>query len=150
MEQWAVIDEYPNYAVSDYGRVINVNTEYELKHSKLKGFSVVGLRRNNRQDIFYVHRLVADMFMDGSMTGRQVLHVNGDKNNNSRKNLRFGPNRAPLPGRRGRAVMVLETGDIFDSVVDCAKRLNGHPSGVYSVLSGKAWTYHGFHFKYVD
>lgn len=150
MEDWRSIDEFPDYQVSSEGRVRNVRTGRVLTPSWVQGCKVVPIRRENRPKNHYVHRLVAMAFIRPDIEGLQVKFVNGDKNDCSTRNLRVTDFRAPKPRATGRKILVVETGDIYNSVQQCADAINGRREGIYSVLSDRAWTYKGYHFQYVE
>ena len=48
-----------------------------------------------------------------------------------------------------RKVLCIETGEIFDSITEAAKAVNGIPSGISSYLSGRYKTAYGYHWKYL-
>lgn len=59
--------------------------------------------------------------------------------------------------RRGRPinhprVLVIETGEVYDSYEDAAKAIGGRRSGVYACLrgTGNRRTHMGFHFRFVE
>ena len=53
------------------------------------------------------------------------------------------PNRA-----RARKVRIVETGDIFLTVENCAKYIGGDPSSIYRVLRGERISHKGLTFEY--
>ena len=62
-ELWVPVEGFPNYEVSNYGRVVNVNTGRDLKAQVHKaGYLKVKLFHNGSCQFFYVHRLVARAF----------------------------------------------------------------------------------------
>lgn len=130
---------------------MNRRNENILTPSKVDGFHVVGLRRNNRPKNYYVHRLVAGTFLGIDVNGIGVKHVNGNKDHNYLGNLRVVEEiRTVMRGRSGRRVYCPELGKTFESVLDAAEALGGAPTGIYAVLNGRNWTYRGFHFRYVN
>lgn len=50
----------------------------------------------------------------------------------------------------GKKIMVVETGDLFDSVEETANAIGGYKNMIYKVLKGTATSHHGYTFKYVD
>lgn len=90
-EVWVAHDLLPNYAVSNYGRVVNVKTNRELKPSPDKGgyFRVVLYHKGVPYPI-YVHRLVAKIFFLNYAEGVEVKHISEDKSDNSVLNLTLG------------------------------------------------------------
>lgn len=102
-EQWKLIDGYPDYEVSDHGRVRSLvpyrNAIRGLRPKILKpcratnGYLVVNLRTRGDGKISRictktVHRLVAAAFVDGDKT-LQVAHLDGTRDNNHFSNLKW-------------------------------------------------------------
>lgn len=52
-------------------------------------------------------------------------------------------------GRPGKRVELLETGECFDSISECAKEINGSPGSVHDALNNNRnrSSHKGFHFK---
>lgn len=91
-ELWVPIEDYPNYEISNYGRIVNTKTDYELQitHSKYKK-DQVNLYNNGKVKRFYVHRLVARAFFQNYRDDIEVLHVNQYSiHDNSVLNLTLG------------------------------------------------------------
>lgn len=93
MERWEIIDEFPYYKVSDYGRVANIETGRIIKQSRTAGGIVkVGLVNSGRQYTRSVCNLVAEKFVDGSTEMFDTpIHLDFDKTNNYYKNLLWRP-----------------------------------------------------------
>ena len=53
-------------------------------------------------------------------------------------------------GRKGRPVMCVETGKVFDSVTEAALWLNVAPSTVFHALTGYAKSAGGYRWEYID
>lgn len=52
--------------------------------------------------------------------------------------------KAGIPRKR---VQIIETGEIFNSLHDCAKQINGRVSNIIGCLKGRQKTHRGYHFK---
>jgi hypothetical protein len=92
-EFWVVIDLLSNYEVSNYGRVVNVKTQRELKATPNgKGYPQVKLYHNGLFYSVYIHRLVAAAFFVDYEEGVEVKHLNGNLQDNGVLNLSIGPN----------------------------------------------------------
>ncbi len=89
-EEWRSISEYGNYQVSNIGRVKNVETHRILKPSIIKnGYCQIGLYKEKTKSVLYVHRLVAQEFIENPDDKHCVDHINHDKTNNTILNLRW-------------------------------------------------------------
>ena len=93
LEVYAKIKDYPNYAISNHGVVINIKSGKKLKQCKGNhGYYVVSLFLNGKGKSFCVHRLVACAFLD-KIEGKDLVdHIDNCKSNNYLSNLRFGNN----------------------------------------------------------
>lgn len=92
MEIWKTINSSPNYEVSNLGSVRNIKTGKILKvATNNSGYKLVCLSNNNKKQTGYVHRLVAESFIKTNLDTRTsvVNHIDGDKSNNTIKNLEW-------------------------------------------------------------
>lgn len=88
MREWRKITNRPNYSVSNDGLVRNDKTGRILKQSCRKdNYMQVMLGRKTVP--LYVHRLVAQAFIENPKNLPQVDHIDGNKRNNDRNNLRW-------------------------------------------------------------
>jgi hypothetical protein len=154
-EKWAEIEGWPDYLISNYGSV------WSKRHERLltlrpndEGYLRVALYNDGARTDFYVERLVAMAFFNGFRPGMQVMHVNGDKTNNSTGNLHIRQGREPRRVRHsrqepwGQRVRIKETGEIFRTVRDCANYIGGDYSSIYACLRGQRRTHLGFSFEH--
>ncbi len=105
-EIWKDIENYPNYQISNLGRIKSkkritkvgiknvkriIRNEKILKPSKLtKGYLGIRLYDNNSNaKTFKIHRLVAQAFISNPNNLSQVNHIDGDKTNNTVENLEW-------------------------------------------------------------
>ena len=87
-EYWEDIKGYPNYAVSNLGRIKNKVSGKILKPQKdYKGYLRVRLYNQKVSQRFFIHRLVMQAFCGAS--SQTVDHVNGVKSDNNLSNLRY-------------------------------------------------------------
>ena len=153
-EVWAEVEDFPDYAVSTHGRVMNVHTNLVLKpRNNSYGYSRVALRKDGRSHDIYVHHLVAKAFITGYHEGVQIRHEH-DNSDNHVNNLRFrrGARMGTLvrnPRRaRTRRVRIVETGEVFLTVENLAKYIQGDASSIYRVLRGERISHKGLTFEY--
>lgn len=163
-EIWKDIEGFPGYQVSDQGRV----RSFRDFHGKITNRSRIIKQRINKDGYYEltlytiehrkitkrVHRLVANAFL-GEHPELVVNHINGVKIDNSIKNLEFvtAEKNSTLASRMGlyktKAVKIVETGEVFNSVADCARHIDGDSASISSCLNGNAKSHRGLHFEYV-
>lgn len=88
-EQWRRILDWPDYEVSNHGRVrrgSNIKSHYFDR----KGYPKVKLWKSQVSKGFLVHRLVAIHFIGPIPEGHICRHMDGDKNNACIGNLAYG------------------------------------------------------------
>ena len=89
-EIWKDIPEYSNYQISSLGNVrSNKYGDWRLLKPALDGagYLIVYLRKDKKSIRFHVHRLVAQVFVNGD--GSDVNHKNGTKTDNRADNLEW-------------------------------------------------------------
>lgn len=95
-EIWKAIPDYPDYQISNLGRVklLKFGKEWILKRRKDEyGYLSVGLCNRTTQKTFFIHRLLGIVFL-GVPENREIDHINGDRSDNRLENLR--PSQYPL------------------------------------------------------
>ena len=91
-EIWRVISEFPNYEVSNLGRVRRVwKNHASMKQTALSkvGYEMVHLSHEGTNKHRAIHRLVAIAFIDNPDNLPEVNHIDGNKLNNSVDNLEW-------------------------------------------------------------
>lgn len=100
-EIWKEIEEYPNYEVSNLGRVrttkyySNAQKKYYDRILVLKqktnrwGYNHVGLSNKNGRKSKIIHRLVAQAFISNPNNYLEINHKDGNKQNNCVDNLEW-------------------------------------------------------------
>lgn len=99
MEDWKIIEEYPNYMVSSEGKVKSIErNDGRGRHKKGKilspryntsGYITVDLYKNGKPQTFRVNRLVAQVFIPNPDNKPYVDHINGNRADNRVCNLRW-------------------------------------------------------------
>ena len=90
-EIWKDKKDYEgHYQVSNFGRVKSIKFGKEIilkQHINKGGYYYVCLLKNGKHKNYYVHRLVAEAFIDNPDNLPQVNHKDENKTNNSVDNL---------------------------------------------------------------
>ena len=157
-EYWRTIPSFPVYSASNLGRIRNDGTG-RIMHVYMnpRGYLTLTLRRNNKQEVQRVHRLVAEAFLGGPHQDLDVNHIDGDKTNNCVENLewctraentRHAVRTGLRKGPRRKEVRIVETGQEFESIRACAKYFNTDISCVRYALEHSG-VYRGYHLEYI-
>lgn len=86
-EEWRPIDGFPNYQVSNKGKVMNIKTGRVLKNViDNHGYLMINLGRGNTRT---VHKLVATAFIPNPLNLPQINHIDECKTNNDANNLEW-------------------------------------------------------------
>ena len=95
-EIWKEIEGYPNYQVSNMGRIKRLSTGYYRQTEKIlkpqsqnNGYLHIKLSQKDKTKCILVHRLVAQVFIPNPNNLSQVNHINEDKTDNRVENLEW-------------------------------------------------------------
>ena len=91
MEIFKVIEEFPNYSISNLGNIKNKQGRLMIigKRKSNSGYLQVRLFNNNKYYYRYIHKLVAIAFLPNPNNYRTVNHIDGNKLNNTILNLEW-------------------------------------------------------------
>lgn len=108
-EQWVPIrfegiNESPTYEVSNFGRLRSFRSGAEgtiIKGSVIQGYRSLNIRIKGKILNRYVHKLVAEYFLEpGQDNQTYVIHLDHDKLNNRASNLRWASKEAMIEHNR--------------------------------------------------
>lgn len=159
---WKTIQDFTKYEVSDQGEIRNIKTKRILKPSKCaNGYLQVHLRRDNKTHFKYVHRLVAEAFLEGE---GEVNHLDGNSSNNSihnlewvthKENIRHSYKQLNRTPPRGRVIIRVQylNGEIkeFNGVKECADYYQVDPTTIRDYASHQLTPHRKIqaHFTYI-
>lgn len=91
MELWKIIEEFPNYIVSDKGRIACLNSRTIVNNYYYSyGYKNINLyNEDNKPHSKRVHRLVATAFCPNPNNYRCVKYIDDDKSNLCADNLEW-------------------------------------------------------------
>lgn len=154
MEIWKQIDEFPNYSVSNYGRVRNDQTKHiMIGGSDRDGYRQVTLSASSKQWNRRVCRLVAKAFLPNPDDLPEVNHKDENKSNDTVGNLewcttKYNLNYGSRQAKVRKPVRCIEMDRVFEGVRVAARFFGvSHSSIGHSCLTGHAC--HGLHFEFV-
>lgn len=93
-EEWKVIKDFPDYAITNKGKIKRITDSRTYKAGRLikpsmspNGYLHIVLRKNNKPITLSIHRLVSKHFDPNYNEDLQCNHKNGDKTDCSINNL---------------------------------------------------------------
>lgn len=158
LEEWRPIDGYPNYQVSNRGRVINVKSGKVLKPGVYNtGYEYVNLYKNGKYKNYNIHRLVANAYIPNPDNLPQVNHIDENKCNNNVENLEWctaSQNTRHSAHKRSCRINQLTLDGEFikqwDSARDVERELGFNNGSIIKSCKGKLEKAYGYKWGYAD
>lgn len=162
MEEWKDIKGYEGlYQISNEGRVKNIKRDtLRVFNDNGYGYYMVLLSKNGKKKPFYVHRLVAEAFIQNPNNLPQVNHKNENKHLNivenlewcdSKYNMNYGTARERTSEKQRKIVYQYTKNNelvaVYHGVNECAK-YGFEPSSISSCCNGKRKTHKGYKWSY--
>jgi hypothetical protein len=88
-ELWEKIEDFPNYSISNCGRVRNDITCKDMKIYLKCGYFNISLKNENVRRNFKVHRLVGKAFIPNPENKLEINHIDKNPQNNHVSNLEW-------------------------------------------------------------
>ena len=169
-EKWKTIPGFEGYyEASNLGqirsveRIVRSGRGYRTVFSTILkpaigewGYEYVSLSVNGKRYNRRVNRLIAQTFIENPNHLPQVNHKDGVKTNNCVDNLEWCTASRNMKhcfdnGMSDWAtkVRIVETGEEFNSIVECANKINGHVQLIIACLNGRRKMHKGYHFEIV-
>ena len=168
-ELWRAVKGFTRYEVSDCGAVRNIHTKEvkAIRYTKT-GYCITDLKENGKKKTAYVHRLVAEAFVDNPGNLPHVNHIDENKQNNTAVNLewcsaeynnRYGTHNARIKatktdrcGKRVAKVDIL-TGDVlcvFASITEAAESVGVTKQAIKYALEEEGRTSGGYRWVVIE
>ena len=125
-----------------------------------KGYMVVNLRKEGKNKVSFVHRLVAEAFIPNYDNKNTVNHIDGDKSNNNINNLEWSTysennkyaidNGLRHPRSRGISQYDLQGNFIrkYKSIAEASILNNYGRCSISNCLNKRQYSYKGYIWKY--
>lgn len=84
-----IIEEYPDYKISEAGFITKLKTDKKVKPHYKMGQGVVKLSKDGKQHSIMLRNLMYDTFSENERNDKKVFHADGDKTNNDIHNLKI-------------------------------------------------------------
>ena len=168
---WEKVKSDHEYIVSDTGRVRRIGSDKDKAPKTKKKYEQVDLYKDGKRTTKRVHILVAEAFVPNPDNKPEVNHKDGNIHNNHAGNLEWvthkencehawktglaKPSRSmlgkknPNAGRKGKPFKIVETGEVFNTLCECEKAIDGNNRHISDCLRGRQNTHRGFHFEYL-
>ena len=156
MKEWRTIVKYPNYEVSRDGQVRNKTTKrLKVFTDNGHGYLRTNFFKDNKVITVYLHRIIADSFIDNPSNLPEVNHIDGDKTNNSLDNLEWCTSSGNALHKmyvlsRGncKPVECVETKVVYPSTMIAEQRTGCNHRHISNCCRGKRITCGGYHWRY--
>lgn len=142
------------YAITSCGKVWSYKRKRFLKpFDNGLGYLKVFLFKDGEKKQYYLHRLVAEAYLDNPNNYPQVNHRDENKSNNCVNNLEFctveyNANFGTRNERISKKIICIETGEKFNSLTEAAIAINRSVVSLSNHLRGRRKTCAGYHWAY--
>lgn len=153
---------FPNYMVSSQGDVLSLNKDAVITaRDNGHGYRFVTLYHCGAHKRFYVHRIVAMIYLKNPENKPQVNHINGDKSNNKYWNLEWAASsenhkHAFENGlskfdhmNRSKKVINIGTGKVYGSEAIACRQLGLERHAIQKSIANN-YKCGGYYWRYVD
>lgn len=144
-----------NYAVSNYGNIMNIKKERMLLQRINNDYYVLALNSSGKEKMFRIHRLVAFVFINGrTMEKDYVNHLNKNKLDNRDINLEWTTRKENSIHAIARKVQQIDPGTnkilrTFNSIAEATNHFGKNSSRISLCCTGVAKICLGYKWKYV-
>ena len=165
-EVWKIMKEHSNYEVSNLGKIKNKTTDRIRKTSiNNKGYEQFIVYIDKKPKTFYVHRVVANNFLENFNNLPEVNHKDENKLNNCVDNLEwcdgcynlhYGTRIERITSKKKPFFIKIVQKDknkniikIWENINEIVCNTNYHRSNIYKCCQGKLKTAYGYVWDYL-
>lgn len=159
-EIWKDIRGSESFQINSHGIIKNSATG-KIKSTWLdsSGYPMVNLKIDGKYKTCRIHSLVAESFLGERPSGYDVNHIVGNKQNVDASNLEYTTRSENVlhAYRTGlnphtHTIKIVETGETFNSINECARAIGGDPENIRQCLNDKypRQVCCGYHFEMID
>lgn len=153
-EIWKDVEEYPNYKISNLGRVYSIKNDIMLKQRLDKdGYPCVTLSHKGKTKYFFVHRLVAKSFLKNPNNLPTINHIDENKTNNCVNNLEYMTHKDNVRYSQAKKVYQYDKSfnlvKIWDSVMDIERTINIPNQSISACCRKECKSIRGYVWSYV-
>lgn len=159
---WKDIKGYEGlYQVNEFGEVKNLKLDRLMKGTIKNGYVKVHLRKEGISKYYFVHRLVAEAFINNPDNLPQVNHKDEIKTNNnvnnlewcdSKYNVNYGTARQRMIEKMSKGVEQYDLNgnliNTYKSLTEIKNQFGYLPCCISEQISGKQKTAYGYKWKY--
>lgn len=150
------------YSVTSCGKVYSHKSKKFLKqHDNEQGYLYVQLWKDGIGKWHRVHRLVADTYIPNPDNLPEVNHKDEVKEHNwmnnlewcdHKYNMNYGSCATRSAQKRSTKIRCVETGEEFESIMDCERKTGLHNGNISEHLRGIKGRSHvgGYHFERIE
>lgn len=156
------------YEVSNLGRVRTrhdgkkgYTKEYRFVNptDNGKGYMRFNWKTGGKHRTVYIHRLVAELFVENPMNYSEINHKDENKSNNKADNLEwcahlyncnYGTRNKRTSEKRSYPVLCVETGEIFKSLDDAAAVYGVVKNAILNCIKGRSKSSGGYTWRRAD
>lgn len=162
MTKWRTIKDFPDYQISDDGKVKSLKHGKEMILSSVndgRGYLIVSLSKDGKNAIKRIHRLVAEAFIPNPDNLPVVRHLNDISNDNRIENLAWGTDKDNIADsiknnlhpsiKRRIKIIAIKDDDIrkYDSQANAGRDLGIITSHINECVNRKRKSAGGYIFK---
>ena len=164
-ETWKVIIDFENYEISNLGR-LRKGVKIIKPIICTNGYLEYCLWKKGKRHIVLAHRLVGLYFLDNPNNLPEINHKDENKTNNCVSNLEWCTSKynsnygsrnkkcREVNRRNFKSVSKYTTDnvlvDVFETIEDASKSVNGDSSFISRVCKGKGLTAYGYIWKFTN